>query len=86
MFFTFDGIRIIGFLIYSSVCPCERTPGGFLVGDAADGRVRGDAGMLLSRQCANPNPGLNLQLQLQLQLQRPKPRPAQDVMRAKSGS
>jgi len=23
----------IGFLIYSSICPCERTPGGFLMGD-----------------------------------------------------
>lgn len=27
---------IIGFLIYSSTCPCERTPGGFLFGDRAD--------------------------------------------------
>ncbi len=26
----------IGFLIYSSICPCERTPGGFLMGDRAD--------------------------------------------------
>ena len=28
---------IVGFLIYSAVCPCERTPGGFLFGAAADG-------------------------------------------------
>ena len=26
----------IGFLIYSSICPCERTPGGFLMGDRAN--------------------------------------------------
>jgi len=26
---------IVGFLIYSSICPCERTPGGFLFGDRA---------------------------------------------------
>ena len=30
---------IVGFLIYSAVCPCERTPGGFLFGAAADGPV-----------------------------------------------
>jgi hypothetical protein len=30
---------IIGFLIYSSVCPCERTPGGFLFGDNGDAQV-----------------------------------------------
>ena len=29
----------IGFLIYSSVCPCDRTPGGFLFGDSSDGQV-----------------------------------------------
>ena len=28
-----------GFLIYSSICPCERTPGGFLFGDQANGPV-----------------------------------------------
>lgn len=27
---------VAGFLIYSSVCPCERTPGGFLFGEKAD--------------------------------------------------
>ena len=32
-------IVVIGFLIYSAVCPCERTPGGFLFGEAADGPV-----------------------------------------------
>ena len=32
-------VGIIGFLIYSSVCPCDRTPGGFLFGEAADGPV-----------------------------------------------
>ena len=32
-------IGIIGFLIYSSVCPCERTPGGFLFGESADAPV-----------------------------------------------
>ena len=26
---------IAGFLIYSSICPCERTPGGFLFGERA---------------------------------------------------
>ena len=30
---------IVGFLIYSAACPCERTPGGFLFGAAADGPV-----------------------------------------------
>lgn len=32
-------IGIVGFLIYSSVCPCERTPGGFLFGESADGPI-----------------------------------------------
>lgn len=27
---------VIGFIIYSSICPCERTPGGYLFGDSAD--------------------------------------------------
>lgn len=27
---------VIGFLIYSSICPCERTPGGFLFGERSD--------------------------------------------------
>ena len=26
---------VAGFLIYSSICPCERTPGGFLFGERA---------------------------------------------------
>ncbi|MBL4729377.1 MAG: hypothetical protein JKY40_08740 [Gammaproteobacteria bacterium] len=26
---------VAGFLIYSSICPCERTPGGFLFGEQA---------------------------------------------------
>ena len=29
---------VIGFLIYSSICPCDRTP-GFLFGDSSDGQV-----------------------------------------------
>lgn len=29
-------IGIIGFLIYSNTCPCERTPGGFLFGERAE--------------------------------------------------
>ncbi len=28
-------VIVAGFLIYSSICPCERTPGGFLFGDQA---------------------------------------------------
>lgn len=32
-------IAVVGFLIFSAVCPCERTPGGFLFGEAADGPV-----------------------------------------------
>jgi len=31
---------VIGFLIYSSVCPCDRTPGGFLLGERADDPVQ----------------------------------------------
>ena len=27
---------IAGFIIYSSICPCERTPGGFLFGERAN--------------------------------------------------
>ena len=30
---------VIGFLIYSSICPCDRTPGGFLFVDSSDGQV-----------------------------------------------
>ena len=30
---------VIGFTVYSSICPCDRTPGGFLFGDSADGPV-----------------------------------------------
>ena len=29
-------IGIAGFLIFSAVCPCERTPGGFLFGESND--------------------------------------------------
>jgi hypothetical protein len=29
----------IGFIIYSSICPCDRTPGGLLFGERADGPV-----------------------------------------------
>lgn len=29
-------VAAVGFLIYSSVCPCDRTPGGFLLGDRAE--------------------------------------------------
>lgn len=28
-----------GFLVYSSICPCERTPGGFLFGERVDTAV-----------------------------------------------
>lgn len=27
---------IAGFFIYSAICPCERTPGGFLLGERSD--------------------------------------------------
>ena len=27
-------VGIIGFLVFSAVCPCERTPGGFLFGES----------------------------------------------------
>lgn len=33
-------IGVVGFLIYSSICPCDRTPGGFLFGERADGPVQ----------------------------------------------
>ncbi|MBL4820023.1 MAG: hypothetical protein JKY98_03395, partial [Gammaproteobacteria bacterium] len=26
----------LGFIIYSNICPCERTPGGYLFGDRSD--------------------------------------------------
>ncbi|MEQ8408300.1 MAG: hypothetical protein RKH07_08500 [Gammaproteobacteria bacterium] len=29
-------VAVAGFLIYSSVCPCDRTPGGFLFGDRVE--------------------------------------------------
>jgi hypothetical protein len=29
-------IGIVGFIIYSATCPCERTPGGFLFGNSHD--------------------------------------------------
>lgn len=29
-------VGLAGFLIYSSICPCERTPGGYLFGDRGD--------------------------------------------------
>ena len=32
-------VAVVGFMIFSAVCPCERTPGGFLFGEAADGPV-----------------------------------------------
>ena len=32
-------VLVAGFLIYSSVCPCERTPGGFLFGERASAPV-----------------------------------------------
>ncbi|MDD9891563.1 MAG: hypothetical protein OXU66_07625 [Gammaproteobacteria bacterium] len=32
-------IGIIGFVIYSATCPCERTPGGFLFGASNDAPV-----------------------------------------------
>jgi hypothetical protein len=31
---------VIGFLIYSSVCPCDRTPGGFLFGERVEQPVQ----------------------------------------------
>lgn len=30
---------IAGFILYSSICPCERTPGGFLFGDRVEAPV-----------------------------------------------
>jgi len=30
---------VAGFILYSSICPCERTPGGFLFGDRVDAPV-----------------------------------------------
>lgn len=32
-------VTAIGFTVYSAVCPCERTPGGFLFGQEAEGPV-----------------------------------------------
>ena len=32
-------IGIVGFIIYSATCPCERTPGGFLFGESNDAPV-----------------------------------------------
>ena len=32
-------VFVAGFLIYSSVCPCDRVPGGFLFGDRAQESV-----------------------------------------------
>jgi hypothetical protein len=29
-------VAAVGFYIYSSVCPCERTPGGFLLGERSE--------------------------------------------------
>ncbi len=33
-------IAVIGFLVYSSVCPCDRTPGGFLFGERVEAPVQ----------------------------------------------
>ena len=33
------GLLVAGFAGYSAVCPCERTPGGYLFGTAAEGPV-----------------------------------------------
>ena len=30
---------VAGFILYSSICPCERTPGGFLFGERVDAPV-----------------------------------------------
>jgi hypothetical protein len=32
-------LAIAGFLIYSSICPCERTPGGLLFGERAEAPI-----------------------------------------------
>lgn len=32
-------LTVVGFLIYSAVCPCERTPGGFLLGQTVDEEI-----------------------------------------------
>ncbi len=32
-------IAVAGFMIYSSICPCEMTPGGFLFGDRSEQSV-----------------------------------------------
>lgn len=33
-------LAVVGFLVYSSVCPCDRTPGGFLFGDRVEAPVQ----------------------------------------------
>jgi hypothetical protein len=33
-------LAVVGFLVYSSVCPCDRTPGGFLFGDRVEEPVQ----------------------------------------------
>lgn len=30
---------VAGFILYSSICPCDRTPGGFLFGDRVDAPI-----------------------------------------------
>ncbi len=32
-------LLVAGFILYSSICPCERTPGGFLFGERVDAPV-----------------------------------------------
>ncbi len=32
-------VAVVGFMIFSAVCPCERMPGGFLFGEAANDPV-----------------------------------------------
>jgi len=36
---TFTVLAIAGFILYSSICPCERTPGGFLFGERVEAPV-----------------------------------------------
>ena len=36
---SFTVLAIAGFILYSSICPCERTPGGFLFGERVEAPV-----------------------------------------------
>ena len=36
---SFTVLFVAGFILYSSICPCERTPGGFLFGERVESPV-----------------------------------------------